>query len=357
MPEFKYRACDVNGVMGAGVVDGESVESVARILVSRGLYPLRINKKLFGGLRKKVLDRRFFVSNVSADERISFTLRLATLLKAGTPLIQCLGFVAEQASCQFLKKIMEDVTKSVEDGVSLNEAMGKHPSVFPPVYTAMVSAGEYSGSLDQVLFRLVLMLERERDSVEKARDVTRYPRIVLTAAVLAVVCLAWFVLPRYVDIFARINVPLPTPTVVLMWFSNFVSTFWPFCLAIMVFAYLLFKLWAGTDNGKLSVDRFLLKAPLLGDVILSLTVSRWADALAALVGAGVPIIRSLEMSEKVCGNKSFSENVKKVAVDVAEGTGLAVPVEEPVVYVAVRVVVHKHYGAIRLDAVVGWPEP
>ncbi|VAX21970.1 Type IV fimbrial assembly protein PilC [hydrothermal vent metagenome] len=327
MPEFKYRACDINGVKGSGVIYGESVENVARTLASRGLYPFRINKSLFGGLREKLARLPVFLPAVSTDERISFTLRFATLLKAGVPLIQCLDLVAEQAVCRFLKETMGKVKRRVEDGTSLSEAMSEHPSVFPPVYTAMVAAGEYSGLLDKILFRLVSMLERERDAIEKAHDVTRYPKIVMIASGLAITLLTWFVVPRYADIFERINIPLPAPTVALIWFSNFVSTFWPLLIAIAVFAFTFFRLWAGTSTGKLVIDRLLLKTPLVGDVILSLVVSRWADALSALVGAGVPIIRSLELSAKVCGNEGFSARVKLVAHNVAEGAGLAGPVE------------------------------
>ncbi len=325
MPTFEYKSRDGFGKLVYGTCESSSVDDVVKRLVASGLYPSAIKRSLLRSAFNYFQRLPVFQKTVSIDEKIDFASRLATLLKAGIPLGLSLDSVIEQTGAGRLKEILVDIKKLLDEGMPLSGSMARHKSVFAEVHIAIVEAGEYSGFLDTCLESLALMLEREKNAREKARDVSRYPKIVLFGMTLACIALVGFILPRYEAIFERMNTPLPLPTEILMELGGLARRFWFVGAGAFAVAWFIFRFLIHTDKGRLAFDKFLYKIPIIGEVFLFVSVSGWADALGNLLRSGVPIIRSLTMSAKASGNAHFAGMVKNVSLEVAEGSGLSGP--------------------------------
>ncbi|MBI5815995.1 MAG: type II secretion system F family protein [Nitrospinae bacterium] len=322
MPVYRYKARDMSGAKLSGSIQSASEAQAARSLIQGGVYPYKISRPEIS------FSFPMFRSggNVKAEELISFTTRLATLVKAGAPLDSALAELAKSRDPGFSGAV-DAVRKGILDGKSLCEAMALRRDVFSEVYTAMVEAGEYSGTLDRSLEKLRSMLERQREFERTARQAARYPKIVLSAMGAAVVVLMVFVIPRYVAVFEKSNIPLPLPTRVLIWMDHAVWSYFPLIFAGVCLGAAGLSYWIRTPDGRLSFDRMILNIPLAGEIVSLILFARWADTLGNLIGAGAPLIRSISLSARVAGNAYLAVAIENVGRVVSEGSGIATPVE------------------------------
>ncbi|MGK7345110.1 MAG: type II secretion system F family protein [Candidatus Nitrospinota bacterium M3_3B_026] len=319
MPSYKYVARDERGARARGVVEGESAEDAARRLVAGGLYPSRITKRLTAGRGALFGLRR----RVSPRDRIMFISRLAVLLGAGVPIISSLEILRDQEGNETLRKALADIRARVGEGEALSAAMSRHGDIFSDAQRAIVAAGESSGRLESCLERLALSLERDLEAAERAREAVRYPKIVLLAATVAAAVLLAFVVPRFALVFERIEAPLPFPTEALIAVSGAVTRGWPWAAAVAVLGWGVFRSLASMEGAAAMADRMLLRAPSLGSIIMYLAMARWANALGDLLGAGAPLIESLELSAGAAGNAHIAASMRKTALRVAEGAGFS----------------------------------
>lgn len=321
MEMYRYYARDSQGKAVSGAVDGQTELDAARRVISLGLWPVRVRKRHFaftaiGG-----------TGYLSSDELISFTSRLSTLLSSGVTLEAALDSIMEQSG-PAMKSTAGEIKRRVLEGEPLSSAMAKTPSVFPEVYTAMVEVGEASGTLDRSLGQLARFLTRREEIREATRDAVRYPKMVLTVLGAGLFILLGWVIPRYAEIFEKANLALPLPTRMLIASGHFVSNHWLAMIASLGVIVIAFRWWGQTPNGRRAIDESVLKIPALGGIILNASLARWADAFGCLAGAGAPLIGSIGISARACGNVYISKKLSGIAGAVMEGSGISEPLAQ-----------------------------
>ena len=272
----------------------------------------------------------------SRQDICRLTRQLAVLLRAGMPLLFALEALTEQLrdgaeerlnwssrKDAILADIMEDIAIAVDSGSSLAAALSRHSEIFPDFYAGMVAAGEESGNLDQVLCHLAEMLEKRQNISARVKSALAYPAVMAVVAGGVVVFLLGFVVPDITRIFVETNHPLPWPTRLLIQVSSFVKTFAPLMLVLAGIA--LFAALAAyrTKQGRLFADRWKLKAPIFGPLLLKLEITKMSRMLGIMLISGIPILNALQIVKKVVRNSLISESIDQIGAGIAKGDNIA----------------------------------
>jgi len=276
---------------------------------------------------KKVLTpqvaQRRTLKRIRTRDLCRVTRQLATLLRAGMPLVPALSALAEQLNEDRLAQILEEVRSSVNAGSTLADALSRYPDVFSPLFVNMVAAGESSGTLEQVLLRLAEMLQKRVHLAGKVKSAIAYPVMMMVVAIAVVVFLLSFVVPSITQIFIEMNRALPWPTRLLISTSAFLQTYF-FLIAILVCAVLFaITAWMKTKEGRFLADRLKLKVPLFGTLFLKLEIARLARTLGILLASGIPILGALAVAKGVIQNSFIADALDKVMDLVSKGDDLA----------------------------------
>ncbi len=322
MPEFAYKAISDSGNIIEEVIEASNIGVVSEKLSSLGYIPLQIKEHRSNEI--KLFNKK---EKVKHDEIVLFTKQLVTLLKAGVPFLTSLEALSEQASSDALKDIIHELYASVESGKSFSESLLKHKSVFNNLYVSSIRAGELSGSLDDVLDRLVFVLEHEKETRDKIRSAMRYPIIVICALVVAFVVLIMVVVPKFTSMFEKLGADLPIPTKIMIMMNNLFQNYGLHLLGGLIVIGIIFFKWKTTSKGKEQWDEILLKMPLFGDLILKNAMSRFAKMFETLNRSGLPILKTLEIVAETVGNLSISREIGKISTGVERGEGIAYPMK------------------------------
>src|SRR5207247_7725594 len=240
---------------------------------------------------------------------VVLTRQFATMINAGLPLVQALDILAQQTENKILADVTRQVVYDVESGHTLADALRKHPRAFSDLYVNMVAAGEAGGILDTILMRLAVFMEKSDALVRKVKGAMIYPGVIVSVAVIAVTVLLVFVIPTFQSMFASANIPLPLPTRIVIGMSQLLKHYWYVIIgAIMLLVYSLRRYYA-TPDGKLTIDRTLLRMPVLGDVLRKSAVSRFTRTLGTLISSGVSILDGLEITAKTSGNRVIEDAI------------------------------------------------
>jgi type IV pilus assembly protein PilC len=328
MPLFEYTARNVtNGQIQKGQVDLKSKEEVSAylrknkmILVSVREAPTKIT---LGSIRK---------GSVKTRDIVIFTRQFATMINAGLPLVQSLSILAAQSENKTLQEVTRAVVHDVEAGNTLADAFSKHPKAFAPLYVNMVAAGEAGGILDTILIRLATFLEKSDALIRKVKGAMVYPGVIMTVAVSAIAVLLIFVIPTFQSMFASVNLELPLPTRIVIALSQGLITYWWVILAGIGAFTFLFNQYYGTSGGRLQIDRMMLGAPVLGDILRKSAVSRFTRTLGTLISSGVSILDGLEITAKTAGNRVIHDAVMESRQSIAGGETIAAPLEKSKVF-------------------------
>ena len=322
MPNFYYRAINNFGQIVEDVLEAPNLGVVTERLDNWGLTPLQIreHKPIQSSFLKKLNEKK-----IKSDEIVLFTKQLTTLLKAGVPLLSALEALVEQASNSKLRSIIQDIYISVESGNSFSDALDKHRDVFPKLYASSVRAGEMSGSLDEVLERMAIMLTYEKETRDKIKSAMRYPIIVVCALVLAFVILILMVIPKFAAMFQQLGATLPLPTRVLIAINDLFQNYGIFIFSAVVVLFLAFKRYTKTPKGHFQWDQIKLRLPLFGPLILKNSLSRFAKMFETLNRSGLPILETLGIVAETVGNLAVGEEIRKISLGVQKGEGLARP--------------------------------
>jgi type IV pilus assembly protein PilC len=288
-----------------------------------------------------------------------FTRQFSVMIDAGLPLVQCLEILAQQQDNKYFQATLMQVRQDVEEGSTLSAAMGRHPKVFDQLYTNMVEAGETGGILDLILQRLSSFIEK---IVKLKRDVISamiYPAAVVLMAIGAVAVIMIVVIPQFQNIFMGLLGPgeqLPLPTRIVVGISNFLAGWGGLVILIGIIASVLsVRFYYKTPNGRRTIDRLLLKVPIIGEILRKVAVARFSRTLSTLLSSGVPILQSLEITARTAGNVIIEEAVLKVRAGVERGESFFVdPLKATEVFphmVAQMVGIGEQTGA--LDAMLG----
>ncbi len=307
-------------------VQADSESAAAALIKKEGLVPLDISvgDSEGGSLVPSSLRRK----RVKIKEKVLFSRQLSTLINAGLPLIQALRNVAAQTKSKQFRIVIDQVIADVEAGSALSKALAKHPRVFNAVYISLVEAGETSGTLDKSLERLAIQQEKDADIISKVRNAFIYPIIVLVVMTGVVIYMLVTVLPQVEALYDGIQgAQLPIFTRLLLFVSDVIKHFW-WALAIVLGVTGFFMTrWARTGPGKAAVDRFKMRAPLIGPLYMKLYMARFARTGATLVGSGVPLIRVLEITGDAVDNVHIKSSLANSIEKVKGGKALSTTLE------------------------------
>jgi len=272
--------------------------------------------------------RRGFGFKGSGRSQLVLTTRqLATLVKAGMPLLRALRTVADQLDPGPLREIFASVATDVEAGVKFSEALSHHPRMFPPFYVNMVRAGEVGGLLDEILKRLAELLEKQARLKERVKSALMYPAFVMIAAIGILLILMAFVVPTFLGMFTELGSTLPLPTRILVAVSTAVRTWWWVVAILCVGMVMLVKTFLQTPMGRRLTDHAMLRAPVIGSLVERLLISRFARTFGTLMTSGVPILSALETVRATVTNVVLEDALQEVERSLKVGESLARPME------------------------------
>jgi len=325
MPEFSYRAIKGTGEVVQGTLVAETEPALVAQLRRMGCMPIHVSSKDGAtGASWSLLKRR----GPSSSDRLIFARQLATLVRAGVPLDRSLSLCRDLAEKPALQAVIGSTLKELRSGQSLANSLAANPRFFPPLYVAMVRAGEASGTLPAVLDRLVEFEEFSAELRGYLISALIYPIVLLAVGTVAIAFLLGFVVPRFAQIFEEAGKELPLPTQILMDVSQGFRDYGWIAAIVIVVAVLLFTRWVRTEAGRLRWDQWRLQAPLLGDVSLKLEIARYAKTMGTLLKQAVPIISALRLTREVLSNRRVAAAVEPLIQGVKRGQGLAGPLAE-----------------------------
>jgi|WetSurMetagenome_2_1015567.scaffolds.fasta_scaffold00578_22 type IV pilus assembly protein PilC len=328
---FRWTAKTRGGTIEQGEMSAETREEVITSLRNQGMTPTIVNEKkasaswftLSTKRRQKIKDR----------DVIIFTRQFANMYNAGIPIVQALDILTKQTENKTLRQVVMEVKNDVESGMTLAEAMKKHPTSFDDLYVNLVAAGESGGVLDAVLQRLAVYIEKAMKLKRKVKGAMIYPALVMGVAVAVVTVIMIFVIPVFAKIFGSMGVELPLPTRIIIAISNFLGGIGGLIVLIVIIAvFFAFRAYKKTEKGRMEVDKLLLKLPVFGDLIRKTTVARFTRTLGTLISSGVPILDGLEICAKSAGNKVVEKVVYEVRREVTAGKTLAEPMGKYTVF-------------------------
>ncbi len=325
MPTWEYSARTVGGEIKRDTVERSDREDVVAYLRQQKLIPINI--------REKPEEISFQLgSGVGTRDLVLFTRQFATMVNAGLPLVQALDILREQTQNETLAQTTSDILYDVESGHTLADALKEHPKIFGDLYVNMVDAGEAGGILDTILLRLSNFLEKNEALIRKVKGAMIYPAVIMLVAVAAIAILLLFVIPTFQTMFASFNQQLPLPTRIVIGMSEILQNQGIYILGVLGVGGFLFYRWIQTDTGRLAWDRFLLKVPILGNLVRKSAVARFTRTLGTLLSSGVSILEGLEITARTSGNRVIHDAVMSSRKSIAGGKSIAEPLAETEVF-------------------------
>jgi type IV pilus assembly protein PilC len=326
MPAFTYTARALNGDLRTATIDAPSRDDVVAQLRKQRLNVVKIDEAAVAKKKKSG-------GKIKMRDIVIFTRQFSTMINAGLPLVQALDILARQSENPALKDVTHAVVFDVESGHTVADALGKHPKAFTELYVNMVAAGEAGGILDTILMRLATFMEKNDALVRKVKGAMIYPGVISSVAFIAISVLLIFVIPVFEKMFASVGLPLPLPTRVVIEMSKFLRGLGGLItVAAVVGGVMFLKKYYATNDGKLAIDKLMLKAPVLGDVLRKSAVSRFTRTLGTLIGSGVSILDGLEITAKTAGNRVISDAIMESRTSIAGGETISAPLQKSNVF-------------------------
>lgn len=309
---FEWEGRDRQGRILRGELRAAGENQVQASLRRQGVTHTRIRKRRIGrGPRIRPKDIALF------------TRQMATMMKAGVPLLQSFDIVGRGNANPTLARLLNDIRMDVETGTSLSAAFRKFPRHFSPLYCNLIEAGEAAGILDAVLERLSVYLEKIEAIKSKLQSALMYPVAVLLVALVVVAVIMIFVIPAFKEVFSSFGADLPVPTLMVIAMSEFFVAYWWVMLAVLVGGgWATLRAWRTSEKVQHAVDRLALKLPIFGPLIYKTVVARWTRTLSTMFAAGVPLVEALESVGGAAGNAVYAEATDRIRQEVSAGTSL-----------------------------------
>jgi len=328
MPTYIYAGRTRKGRVTKGQLDAAD-ERIARIQLKRRNIDVTKLKQKPKDLFESV---SFLQPKVTSKDIVVFTRQFSTMIDAGLPLVQGLNMLTEQSQNKTFKRILSQVTRDVEGGSTLADALGKHPKVFDSLYVNLVAAGEVGGILDTILQRLAAYIEKTQKLKSQIKGALTYPAVVVAIAIIVIAVIMIFVIPVFQDMFSSFGKALPGPTQLVVNMSDFTkgNIHW-IILAIIILAF-AFRRYRATASGRRRVDSAMLRLPIIGELIRKVAVARFTRTLGTMVKSGVPILDALEITARTAGNVIVEEVVMDARSSIAEGQTIAEPLAESIIF-------------------------
>ncbi len=326
MLNYQYKARDSAGKSVGGNMQAASEEELYDKLHKLGYLTTEIKEsrsdiQSLSNMNIDFLFERF--QTIRSDDLTMFYIQLANLIRAGISLPNSLNGLRQQIRSKKLSKILDGVIRNVESGETFSDSLANYPQIFPALFISMVKAGEVTGRMDMVLQRYASYCEEQTELRQKITGALFYPIILLLAGIGVSSFIVAFVVPQFSEIFMKLGIPLPFPTMMLYRVATGLRYFWLSILLVLAVAWLGFQYFTGTPQGKLLVDRLKLKMPLWGDLFRKIAIARFARTLGMFIATGVPILQGLAIVRSVMGNEVLSRVITSAGDTVEKGEKLS----------------------------------
>jgi type IV pilus assembly protein PilC len=332
MPTFAYSGRTRSGEVVSGERAADTMENAVASLRREQMLITRITpvKSKAGAPVKAARSNK----KVKSKNLAIFTRQFSVMIDAGLPLVQCLEILGSQEEDKNFAAVIMQTRSDVESGAALADAMKKHPGTFDALYTNMVAAGEAGGILDAILKRLAVYIEKNVKLIGQVKSAMTYPIAVITIAALVVVVILWKVIPTFASLFAGLGAELPLPTLIVIWMSNAMVRLMPFIIVGVIAGVYGLRQYYATSNGRHTIDRMLLRAPVLGLILRKISVARFCRTLSTLISSGVPILDGLEITAKTSGNAIVEDAIMSTRKSIERGETIAEPLKATGVFPA-----------------------
>lgn len=303
---WTYKARNLQGEGITGQIEAESRQQVLESLTDQKLIPTELKPHRPSGTLGAIFGN-FGTGN--REQLIIFTRNLLTLYRAGIPIMRALTIIGKSGKELKMEKELAGLKDDLQAGLPLSRSMSRFPRTFPPIYVASVAAGEASGTLDEVLDQMAIVVEKEMVLSRQIKSAVRYPIIVIVAITLAIFIIMAFVIPRFSSMYSKFGADLPLPTKIVMGTSSFISSYWYVILIAIGLGLFALKKYLSHPKGRLVWDKMMLKIPVLGDLILKANIARFAIMLKSLFKSGVPMVACLKILQETSSSKAIAEEI------------------------------------------------
>ncbi|MBI2196759.1 type II secretion system F family protein [Candidatus Daviesbacteria bacterium] len=313
--EFNYKAKDLQGNDHVGSVQAPDIHSAAATIHKKGLIVVSLSPK--NAPANQLLDR--FFNRVSFTELVIVTRQLATMVSSGLVLSEAIDILEEQQTNKTLKKALVEISQNIKGGLTLAQALSKYPHIFPHLYINLVKSGEASGKLDSVLLQMADGLEKDREFQARIKGAMIYPVVVLSMMVVVVIIMMVFVVPKLMNLYTQSTMTLPLPTRILIGTSNLFVNFWWVGVIILIGGFIGINRWKKTPKGNLFFGRLILKTPIVGKIVTSVTLTNFNRTFGLLTSAGIPLLESIGIVSDLTENPVFKNALRDAYKGVEKG--------------------------------------
>ena len=323
MPNYTFKGRSGSGEMVDGEIEGASSNAVAGLLMDRGVIPISIVEKKTQVDVLEVLQDHFDLHKVSIEEMLMFTRQMGALIKAGIPITRAITGILESMENPLLVKSLRDILEQLESGRSLSVACARHPRVFTNLYISMLQVGENTGRLEESFTLMADYIDRNRRITQNIKTALRYPTTVIIAIGIAMVIVNLFVIPKFASFFETNKLELPWQTLLLLNTSNFFVEYWMFVGVALIGVAFGFKHYINTTDGRYKWHKFIVHAPVIGEILHRSFMARFARSFAMAYGAGVPIVQAMGVISRSIGNDYISGHVDGMREGIERGESLS----------------------------------
>ena len=322
MAQYTYKARDKYGKLIKGNIEAASPLAAERQVEKLALIPISIEESAAGLSLEGFLPDISLFGGISKKDVIVFSRQLATLYQSGVPFGKSIDSLMEFSRNKAFKGVLAEIKKDVEGGQTLSNSLAKYPKVFSEIYVNMVAVGETTGLLYDILMRMATILEKQEALKTKVKSATFYPKIVISAIIIAVVILVGFVIPKFAMLYKSFNVPLPLETRILVAISNYFTAYWYIFLIAAVALVLGVKFYLNTNSGRLWWDKNKLKIPIFGSIFYKSMMSQFTRIFGLLFQSGLPVSRAFELMRNAVNNKYFTAKIDEIHENITKGQSI-----------------------------------
>lgn len=323
MANFKYTARNAAGQLITNVVEAENRQLAAQIVSSRGMTPVSITPAAINTDLIEQFNQWQALNSLNINDMMLFCRQMYSLNKAGVPLIRALRSLTESTRNLALVRALKDITKRLESGSALSQAMNQHKKVFSPLIINIVHVGETSGGLDKAFLQIANYLEREKETQSRIKSALRYPSMVIVAISIAMVVINIYVIPAFKSVFDRMQAELPWQTKLLMNISNFTVSYWPYLLGGLLALITIIVKYINTSEGRLQWDWLMLRIPAVGSIVERSTMERFSRSFAMTLNSGVPLIQGITIVSAAIGNSYIASKLEQMRIGIEKGDSIS----------------------------------
>ncbi|HEV8443903.1 MAG TPA: type II secretion system F family protein [Steroidobacteraceae bacterium] len=320
MPVFNYSGRNARGELMRGHLESQNPQAVAAWMISAGITPITI-KAPAEDIRPAWL-RKLNESALNDVDLLLFTRQMGAMMKAGVAALQALAAIQKSTSKPRLVRLLKEMSDDLDNGLELSSALAHHPKFFNDYYVSMVRVGEGSGRLEEVFRRLFDQLEFQKQMKQKIKGAVRYPMFVMIAIGIGIAILNYYVIPSFAKVYGGLGAELPLLTKILVGTSNFTVNYWWVLITALVLAVYAFRSWAATRDGRYILDKYKLRIPVIGSIIVKATNARFALSLAMASKSGVPLMQAFNLVSRVVENVYYEQRILEMRDGVERGESM-----------------------------------